>query len=219
MKRILAVWGLALGAALSASAAVQVGLSIGNGGINGFHLAIGQYYGVPAESVAVYRNRIPDEELPVVFFIARRAHVEPAEVVRLRLSGRPWMQVALHFGLNAGDFYVETGRTDGPYGRPYGFFRGRDRRHWRRIMLEDADLVNMVNLRFLSEHYHCPPDRVVEWRGQGRKFYEFDGRAVGARQEIRDDRREERRDRRHDRRDDRREDRRDDRRDRERDDR
>jgi hypothetical protein len=49
----------------------------------------------------IKEKHIPDEELPVVLFIAGRAHVAPATVIDLRLSGKTWMDISPYFGLSA----------------------------------------------------------------------------------------------------------------------
>ncbi|HTK82075.1 MAG TPA: hypothetical protein VL633_07265 [Bacteroidota bacterium] len=49
-----------------------------------YYTTVSQYYRVPERQVVEIRDRkISDEEIPVVFFIARKAHVEPMEVVPL----------------------------------------------------------------------------------------------------------------------------------------
>jgi len=215
MKRT--IQALTLAAALAAvgnpaAAAVSVGLSVGDGG-NHFDVAVGDYYQVPPARVEVIRQRnIPEEEMPVVFFIARQAHVAPEDVVALRSRHMPWRDVARHYGIGADAFYVETTRADGPYGR----FRRYRRDQWRRVRLEDADIVNFVNLRFLSEHYHCTPDQIVQWRAGGRRFSDMDRDLYrpANRPLMRNVADQDRRDARQDRRDDRKDVRKDDRRDR-----
>jgi hypothetical protein len=66
----------------TASAQVSAGVSI-NSGHNSFSFAIGDYYGVPESRVVYVRDhyRIRDEELPVVFFLASRAHVDPRVII------------------------------------------------------------------------------------------------------------------------------------------
>jgi hypothetical protein len=50
---------------------VDIGVSIGEEGIKGFYFAISKYFRVPEREVVVIRERrIPDEEIPVVLFIA-----------------------------------------------------------------------------------------------------------------------------------------------------
>lgn len=176
--RILLLALLACLAPGFASAQLQFGITAGNGGVNSFYLAIGDYYHVPPAQVTVVREqRIPDEEIPVVFFIAGRAHVPPQAVMDFRLKGAPWMDVAGHFGLGPDVFYVPVQKAYGPpYGKAYGYFKHKKRKEWKQIRLEDADVVNLTNLRFLSEHYHYSPDQVAQWRGQGSNFVQINDR-------------------------------------------
>lgn len=91
----------------NSEATVDLGISIGDEGLRGFYLAVGDYYRVPEREVIIIKERhIPDEEIPVVFFIAQRAHVRPATIIDLRLRGKTWMDITLHFGLSPGIFYV-----------------------------------------------------------------------------------------------------------------
>jgi hypothetical protein len=153
-------------------AQVQFGISAGSGGVNSFYLAIGDYYRVPEREIVVVRERrIPDEEIPVVFFIASRAHVGSAAVMDFRLAGNSWMDVALHFGLGPDVFYVPVERDYGPpYGHAYGYYKHHKRKQWSSIRLGDGDIVNFVNLRFMSEHYGYSPDQVIRLRSEGRSF-------------------------------------------------
>lgn len=158
-----------------AQAQFQVGLSAGPNGVNDFYLSIGNYFNVPPAQVDVIRQRdIPNEQVPVVLFIAQRAHVDPQEVIELREEGFSWMEVALRFGIGPDAFYVNVNNyAHTPYGRAYGYYRHYDKRKWRRIRLSDDDIVNLVNLRFVSEYSHHTPDEVVRLRGQGRTFIDI----------------------------------------------
>jgi hypothetical protein len=153
-------------------AEVNVGLSIGDEGIKGFYLAIGEHYRVPEKEVVVVRERnIPDEELPVVFFLARETHVAPETIVKLRLGGKSWMDITLQLGRTAEMFYVPIVHDPGPpYGKAYGHYKKHDRHHWNEIRLADNDIVNFVNLKFICERYSCPPDDVIKLREKGRSF-------------------------------------------------
>ena len=66
-------------AAPKAQAGVDIGLSLDEGGIKGFYLAIGDHYEVKEKEVVFVREqKIPDDELPVVFFLSRHSGVAPA---------------------------------------------------------------------------------------------------------------------------------------------
>ena len=101
--------------AIPAGAEINAGISIGEDGINGFYLAIGEHYRVPEKEITVVRERkIPNEEMPVVFFLAGRAGVAPEAIIKLRLSGKSWMDITFGFGLNAESFYVPVTVDPGP---------------------------------------------------------------------------------------------------------
>ncbi|MEN6475920.1 MAG: hypothetical protein ABFD81_18035 [Syntrophaceae bacterium] len=156
-----------------ADAQWNVGVSGGSGGITGFNLSIGEYYRVPEREVVVVHERgIAEEELPVVFFIAQRAHVRPEAVVDLRLRGMSWMDITLHFGLNPHIYYVPVviGREYHPYGPAYGYYRSHPRGGWKRGDLRDRDIINQVNLKFLSEHHRYAPEKIMRSRSEGRSF-------------------------------------------------
>ncbi|HJT25345.1 MAG TPA: hypothetical protein VJ873_12270, partial [bacterium] len=158
-----------------AQAQVQFGLSAGPNGLNDFYLSVGSYFNVPTQQVTVIRDRdIPDEQVPVVLFIAQRAHVDPQEVIELREEGFSWMEVALRFGIGPDAFYVNVNNpAHTPFGHAYGYYRHYDRKKWRHIRFSDDDIVNLVNLRFVSEYSHHTPDEVVRLRGQGRTFIDI----------------------------------------------
>lgn len=157
---------------LAGKADVNLGLSIGDEGIKGFYLAIGEHYRVPEKEIVVVRQKqIPNEEIPVVFFLARKAGTSPETIVKLRLEGKSWMDISLHFGLSASIFYVPLKDVSGPpYGKAYGHFKNRQRQEWHEIHLTDIDVINFVNLKFISEHYGYPPDEVVKLRQKGESF-------------------------------------------------
>jgi hypothetical protein len=158
----------------SSEAAVDLGISIGDEGLRGFYLAVGDYYRVPEREVIIVKGRhIPDEEIPVVFFIAQRAHVRPATIIDLRLRGKTWMDITLHFGLSPEIFYVPVRKavvTGPPYGKAYGYYKKKPRKEWRRIVLDDDDVINLVNLRFISNHYSYEPEKVIKMREGSKNF-------------------------------------------------
>jgi hypothetical protein len=151
---------------------VDVGLSIGDDGLKGFYLAIGDYYHVPEKQIIIVRRqKVPEEEMPVVFFIARRADVSPEVIINMRLGGKSWWEISLHYGLRADAYYVPLKNDPGPpYGKAYGHYKHRNKKEWNKISLSDADIINFVNLRFISEHYGYSPDEVAKMRGAGKNF-------------------------------------------------
>ena len=170
MKKFL-MFGVTFLLAVSAQAQVSAGINITDEGVKNFYLAVGQAYNVPEkEVVVVHERRIPDEEIPVVFFLARRAHARPEAIMDMRLAGRSWMDITLHYHLRPSIFYVELNGDPGPaYGRAYGYWK-HPRREWSKIRLDDDDVVKMVNLQFVSTHYRVRPEEVVRLRGEHDNF-------------------------------------------------
>ena len=154
----------------------NVGISGGSQGIEGFHVSIGEYYRVPErEVVAAHKRGIDEEELPVVFFLSHRAHVAPNVIVNMRLKHMSWMDITLHFGLSPEIYYVPvTVVKNAPHGRAYGYYHNHPRHTWKKMRLSDSDIVNQVNLGFLSKHYGYDPERIMRSRAEGRNFTVID---------------------------------------------
>jgi hypothetical protein len=157
---------------------VNLGLSITDGKVRGFYFSISNYFNVPESQIVQIRERyrLADDELPVVFFLATRAHVEPAAIIDLRLKGLTWWDITLHFGLNPEIFFVPvtTVKIGPPYGQAFGYYRQyRQRKTWGKVVLADADIINLVNLKFISEYHKIPADRIIEMRARGQHFVEI----------------------------------------------
>jgi len=193
IQRSAFIFALALGGVIAAKGAdagaeaqtaYSVSASIGN-----FHVAVSNYYQVPEREVIVVRERrIPDDELPVVFFIAQRARVPVARIVDMRLRGDSWWDISVRFGLGADVYYVPVAvRSGPPYGRAYGHYK-KPKNQWNTIALTDGDVVNLVQLRFISDHYHIAPERVVEMRERNVNFIAIHDDASGKHAAKRDDR-------------------------------
>ncbi len=161
-----------MGSAAQADTRMDIGATIVDGNLRGFYLALGEYYRVPERDVLVIRDRhIRDHDIPVVLFLAQRVHVAPGVIIDMRLAGRSWMDITLHFGLGPDIYYIPVSRDYGPpYGHAYGHFKHKHRKDWHKIRLADDDVVNLVNLRFMSEHYGRPADEVIRMRSGGRDF-------------------------------------------------
>jgi hypothetical protein len=139
-----------------------------------FLLSMSEYYLVPEKEVeVVYKRGFHEEDLPVVFFIAQKAHVSPESVADLRLKGLNWMDITTHYGLSPEIYYVPV-RTGPPYGHAYGYYNKHSKGGWHRDDLEDADIVNQVNLKFISEHHKCAPEKVMVYRSDGKSFSTID---------------------------------------------
>jgi len=166
-----ATMALALSAGI-AKAEVGVGVSADNDGVKSFHMSIGEHFRVPEKEIIVVREqKIPDDELPVVFFIAQRAKVEPGAIVKLRTGGKSWMDITHHYGLSPSIYYVAFDNDPGPpYGKAWGYYKKHKKEEWKTIRLADADIVNSVNVKFMSDRYGYSPEQVIKMRTKGESF-------------------------------------------------
>jgi hypothetical protein len=167
---------LAVSHAGTARAGMEAGIFVGEEGIRSFYLSVGQYYNVPEKEVIfVKKKRIPDEELSVVFFFAHRAGVKTSRIIDLRRGGLTWLDITLHFGLTPRIFYVPVKVVKGPpYGKAYGYYMKKPKKDWAKIVLTDVEIIDLVNLKFISEHYGYPAEEVIKMRRGGKTFVAID---------------------------------------------
>ena len=62
-------------------------------------------------------------------------------------------------------------KVEPPYGKAYGHYKKyHPNKEWKKIVLSDNEVVDLVNLRFISEYHKLDPDKVIKMRGQGMNF-------------------------------------------------
>ena len=154
------------------AADISFGLSADQDGLRSFYLSVGEHYKAPATEIMVVRkHNIRDDEMPVVFFISRHGDVDAGLVVKLRSEGKSWFEISAHFGLSPEVFYVPFERDPGPpYGKAWGHYKNKKRKDWNKIHLSDGDVVNFVNIKFMSERYGYTPDEIVKMRDKKQGF-------------------------------------------------
>lgn len=172
---ILALAFAALGGGVGLSAQVDLGISTSDGRLRSFYVAVGEHYRVIPRAVVELRtrHRLLDEELPVVYFLAARAHVGPQVVIDLRLGKRSWLDVAVRLGLSPEVFFLplRAEKIGPPYGNAYGYYRKHGRGgDWKALVLADREVVDLVNLRFMSEYHGLDPDEIIVLRGRQTSF-------------------------------------------------
>lgn len=186
-RLLIATLAVAVCGAAAWAAQVDLGLAVSDGRLRAFYIAVGDHYRVAPRAVLDLRTRyrLLDDELPVVYFLAARAHVGPQVVVDLRLGRRSWFDIAVHLGLSPEIFFVpvRAEKIGPPYGNAYGYYRKHGYAgDWRRLVLADREVIDLVNLRFLSEHHGMAPDEIIVWRGRHASFVRIHdeiGRAKG----------------------------------------
>lgn len=137
-------------------------------GAAAFLRAVGEYFGTPANEVAVLtRWDLSADEIPVVLRLASRAGVPPDVVVAQRRRGEGWLEIARRYSVHAGDFHVPIDGSPGFLAGAYERFGARVASEWRDIALSDEEVVGLVNVRFLSRSLRVPASSVVRELGGG----------------------------------------------------
>lgn len=143
----------------------DVGISGSDRGITGFSLSIGDYYRVPAQEIIVIERSVPDVETSVIYYLARHSHRSPHYILDLRLRGLSWWDITLRLGLDPRTLYIVDSRRH--LGPPYGHY-GRNHR------LNDAEIIDLVNVRFLSSYHGISVDDVIDRRNRGQHYMYID---------------------------------------------
>lgn len=164
-KKIFAASLMALLAASVYASDFNVGISGSDKGISGFSLSIGDYYQAPVEEVRVIRHVLPEEELSVVYYLARKSHKNPEYVAKMRTNGRSWWDITVALGLDPRVVYV----VDEHRGNAYGHYK-----HNKNYRLKDVEVVEVVNTRFLADYHRVSADEIYEKRRGGRGYGAID---------------------------------------------
>lgn len=170
MKKITCSIVLASALACSLSAAnFDLSLSGSDKGISGFSLSVGEYYKAPAEEVKIIKRSLSEDELSVVYFLARKSGKNADYIARLKSDGKNWWDVTLALGLQPEKIYViETNKHKGPpHGKAYGY-------HKKGQKLKDVEVVEVVNAKFFASRYGVSEDEAIEYRRSGRSYADMD---------------------------------------------
>ncbi len=191
---------LAVAAATPAPAGVDVDLGV-RADVGDAELFFGissRYFDREPDVVARTARRVagPDD-LAVSLFIASRSRRDVDDVLALRSRGLTWWDVSVRLGVPPDAYFLPVERDPGPpYGKAYGYWNKHRRNPKARIVLTDADVRNLVAVRFAHEYYGVPVDVAMRWRAEGRdvrslmvsKYRERHGGGKhGERHERRDD--------------------------------
>jgi hypothetical protein len=143
-----------------------------------YYASLADYFGMTTEKVMdIQEKGIPDEEVPVALFVVSNSNdtgkaAKLEDVISLRKAGKSWMDITLQLGLTTDIYYfpVEGYLESKPFGGAYKKFFDTPRKKWRSIKLADNEIVNLVNLRFLSRYYELTPAEVIKMCEKEQKF-------------------------------------------------
>lgn len=146
---------------------IDIGISLNDGKLSHFYFSVGDYYRVPAERIIIIKKRYPfilDEEIPVIFLISRHCGIEPEIIIDMRKRGYSWYSIMIHFGLYPERLFREYIVVYGPpYGKAWGYYKHHPKKE-KIIILSDRDIIELSNIKFLSEYYQQKPETIIYYR-------------------------------------------------------
>jgi hypothetical protein len=157
MKKIILAVAIvgSLSGILSASN-FGIGISGSDQGIDSFRLSIGNYFGVPQRQVLDVEYYVPREHMSVVYFLANKSRRDPRYVTELRRRGLSWWNISARLGLD-----------------PYALYRTPNS-GYKRHRMQDSEIADYVNVRFLSDYHHVSQDEIIKRRRGGERYERID---------------------------------------------
>jgi len=129
-------------------------------------------YGYPREVVepCLPRLRDPDEDLPVVLFVARESGRPVNAIVDLRARGLSWSVIFGRCGVPYDVLFTDIEQDPGPpYGRAWGYWR----KHPKRLYFSDGDIRGLVRVQTAHRVCGVPAYDIARARGRGESVAVF----------------------------------------------
>jgi hypothetical protein len=113
----------------------------------------------------------PEDDFPVIAFLAYHSHRSPTFILNLRKEGYGWSDIFYQVNVQPSVLFVGIDRDPGP---PYGKAWGNWRKHYRpgvrdRYRISDRDVVGLVKVQTASRHLGASPFSVIEAQQKGRR--------------------------------------------------
>lgn len=175
MKRILlvaaAVLGLA-GSPLRAAVAFDVALGMNvNEDTRIFLNVTNQTWRPAVPATVLQRCPDPEDDFPVIAFLAYHSHRSPTFILNLRREGYTWSDIFFQVNVSPSVLFVSMDRDPGPpYGKAWGYWQKHYRPGTRvRYRFADRDVVGLVKVQTAARHFGTSPFSVVEAQRGGRR--------------------------------------------------
>jgi hypothetical protein len=153
---------------------IDIGVSINDGRLSNFYFSVGDYYRVPVEKIIVIKKRYPfilEEEIPIIFLIHEYRGIEPDIIIQMRKRGYSWYDIMIYFGLYPDTLFRNYVVVYGPpYGKAWGYHKKH--RGEKIVIYDDRDIIELSNIKFLTEYYHEDPKVIIEYKKKYPKYVE-----------------------------------------------
>ena len=126
--------------------------------------AVARFFSLPSNEVSILSEwEISADEIPVVLFVARRSGVSPEALVALRQAGQSWSVLAARYGVGSAALHVPVpdDAHAGALDRAYDGYRSTPVERWSTIRLSHDEVVDIVNVRLISQSLGLPVARVI----------------------------------------------------------
>ena len=173
MKRMLLVALLAL-AAGPARAGLDwtAGISLSDGDRTFVNLSVGHFDADPVVVTPVLRRLPhPEENLPVLLFLARESGRAPDYILDLRLRGLSWWDITLRLGVPPSRVYYAVPADPGPpYGKAWGYWRKHPHARKGTVIINDREFCDIVGAQVVGKAYGVSPRSVLDERRAGKRY-------------------------------------------------
>jgi len=126
---------------------------------------MGDYFEVGMDEVAIMGDwGLAPQDLPVVFFLSRRAGISTDATAAERARGSSWLGLMRRYGVRVSAVHLpfSAGAELGSLASLYGRMEATPRGAWNRLDLTDVEIVTLVNARMLAAALGVPPASIVQ---------------------------------------------------------
>jgi hypothetical protein len=175
MKRILLVTATLLWMAGSPShAAVAFDVALGvdvNEDTRIFLNVTNQTWRPAVPATVLQRCPDPEDDFPVIAFLAYHSHRSPSFILNLRREGYAWSDIFFQVNVSPSVLFVAMDRDPGPpYGKAWGYWKKHYRPGTRvRYRFADRDVVGLVKVQTASRHFGTSPFSIIDAQRGGRR--------------------------------------------------
>jgi hypothetical protein len=132
--------------------------------LDDYFRAVSEYFEVGLDEVRIISEwGIDPEDIPVVFFLSRRAGISADATAAERARGSSWIGLMRRYGVQVSTVHlsIAAGAYLGPLAPLYERMEATPRGAWNRLDLTDGEIKTLVNVRMLSTALGVPPSRIV----------------------------------------------------------
>lgn len=127
----------------------------------------------PTPTTIIRRCEDPEDDFPVIAFLAYHSHRSPRYILSLREAGYDWSDILFHLRISPRVLFVGIDRDPGPpYGKAWGQWK-KNRRSYEggrlRYRLSDRDVVALVKIQTAARHFGTSAYAVIDAQDGGRR--------------------------------------------------